>query len=241
MMYTIREAVSNFMHLVGDFSGSPSDDHIWSLRNIAQSLIENRAIAARNAIRAGEGISQDMVQTLPCVKLALVDKQECPCAPATGCLWLKTEVPIPTFVKILSVSTIDGSIQFSKKDWTNLSRINKSRITSAINKRYYVLKEHKGKTFLYIHSLDTDNLLLKSLTVTGVASDIIGAATYPVCGSTDLELECKPLDLPFYTSEELRELIFRATISALLPAKSAAISDTLNNDRADRAPYERRN
>ncbi len=239
--YTIRDAVSNFMHLVGDVSGSPSDDHPWSLKNVAQSLIENRATIARNAIRAGEGVSQDMIQTLPCVNLELVDKQECPCAPASGCLWLKAKHPIPDFVKVLSVSTTDGDVQFSKREWNNLHRLRHSRIASAVGRRYYVTKENKGDIFLYIHSLDTDNLMLRGLAIAGVASDIIAAATYPICGDLDKELICRPLDLPFHTSAELRDMVFRSAVSALIPARSAAGMDNLNNDRPDRAPYERRN
>lgn len=241
--YTIRNAVDYFLHSVGDISGRLSDDHVWSKKYIATSLLESRAIVVKDAIKNNTGISEDMVQGLKCVNLVRVPTQECPCAPPSGCIWLRTEESVPRAIQYISVTDSLGREQYTRKKWTDFKRIGNSRIASAKTKRYYTLKESgqsgKNNHHIYIYAREEDQLYLKAITVYGIFGNPIEAAAFEECGSPNIDAICSPMEVGFYTNEELRDVINKQLILTLPQFRSLAPKDDLNNDKNDTARYEK--
>jgi hypothetical protein len=185
-----------------------------------------------------------MVQNLRCVELIQVDPQECPCAPASGCFWLRTKEPVPRAIRYISVTDTLGKEQFTRKKWSDFKRVANSRIKSARTKRYYTLREAneagENKHYLYIYAKEEDKLYLKSLTISGLFANPIKAAAFASCGEINLTAICNPMDIGFYTNEELRDVVNKQLILTLPQFRNLAPSDQLNNDRLERQGYERK-
>jgi hypothetical protein len=237
---TIRRAIAKFLATPGDYSGYLSDDNGWSEEAIADHLISVRASVLRDALRTGEGVTEFSYQILDCVEVKLLDKNECPCAPASGCVWLRTKHPIPKPISIKSVSDNIGHETFDKKKWTELKRIKHSRIKSARNKRYFAFKESgTSEYYLYIHVPEAEDMMLQSITVQGIFAKPIEAEKVPRCGKQSKLPFCNPMDIPFFVEEELQEIIFNRTWATLIQLRNSAPMDNLNNDGRDRAIYEK--
>jgi len=238
--YKIRDLVDRFLHEASDFSGQISDDKIYSKKAVASYIMEARASVLRSAVDTNQHVSDHYQQVLDCVELREVDQQECPCAPASGCFWMKTLKPIPKPIQLIGVTDNIGREQFTKKKWTDLKRINNSRIKSARSKRYYTVKESgNGDYYLYVYAKEEDKTFLRALTITGIFSNTLEASSYPSCGKENIAPRCAPLDQPLFLCEELRPKVLNAMHSILPQIKAQAPHDMLNNDRADRGRYER--
>lgn len=240
MVHTLRKMVDTFLINV-DFSGHISDDRMYSKKALAQSIIETRAEVVRAALNMGQSVSEHYQQLIDCIEICEADVQECPCAPARGCTWLKTTHPIPEALQIISVIDTTAHEQFSRKKWTDFKRIKNSRIKSAINKKYYAIKESgDGQFHLYLYAKETDKKFLRAISVEGIYSDPLKASAFPSCNKSNLKAICSPLDQPIFICEELRPKVMNTLYSTLPALKAQATQDELNNDKGDRNRFERR-
>lgn len=201
-------------------------------------MFEARAVVTKESIKRNEGVTEDMYQLLPCVEVCEADRQECPCAPASGCYWLKSRSPIPRALLIRSVTDIIGSsgmggtVSFDHRLWKDIGR--KSRLKSSRIRRYFTLKESgNGDFYLYIHA--EEDLFLEKVAVAGIFANPILAAQYPNCGRTNLDAVCNPMDVPFFTNEEIRDTVFKRAWSFLPQLKLSAMYDILNDMKANRS------
>jgi len=155
------------------------------------------------ALAAGRYITEHTVQILPCVEVVLVDRNECPCAPESGCMWLKTKVKIPRPIRIISVNDIIAQDSFSFLKWDRFKYIKHSRVNSLKKRRYYTMRDSGEGTFLYVYNDD----FLESISISAIFEDPMDAAAYPKCGKRDIEAVCNPMDVDLYLDGKSRDTV----------------------------------
>jgi hypothetical protein len=227
--YTHRAIVEKFKHNAVDQSGFVSDDDTWSDEFLIKEFLDLRTLLTKQYLAAGKSCSTKMVQTLGCVKVTEEDRSTCPCSIPSGCYWLKSEKPIPSFIKILSVTStiVHGDmLRFSPIGWDKLQYIPNSRSNFAKKGKYWTTRDTGNGTFLYLYG-DRD---LQEIQVTGIFENPMEVAVYPSCGLVDKKALCNPLDVDFHTDRELVTQILDSAYQRLIAVRSSAKEDVKNND-----------
>lgn len=225
---TYREAISGFRSLIADRTGFISDQNPWSNRLILKHLVEYRSrIIAENERKKGRELSKQDLQTIPCVPLIKVDDHECPCAPPSGCYFLRTKYPVPKPVTdYASVTSIHGQINYAYVEWNKIRYKLNSRLKGQTKAPYYTIKNSGEGNHLYLLN-DTHK---KFITVTGIFYDPLELVYYPDC-SGEVN-DCKaPLDQEFIIDPDLLTVVYERCLQALLPARANTGVDILNNDQ----------
>jgi len=221
---TNKEVINAFRTLVAD-KVPASDDIGWSSRLIYFYLLRYRAKLIREKVRRSRHISHWNYQTIDCVPLVEADLNECPCAPKSGCTFLKTELPIPKPLnRLKSVTSIDGQITYTFVEWERLkSKIN-SRIKAQQNTPFFTIKTRNNGTYLYLYN----DAHKKFITITGVFENPLQVQYFPNC-----QLKVKkcqmPLDEEFILDPDLLPTVYDMAFSQLMRAKQHG-TDQLNDD-----------
>lgn len=149
-MATIKEAISRVQSLYS--KGVKSDDsrlssrHIYSILKSARATLLKRKLDKRNTLSPWE------IQTIPCVELIEAEAHECPCVPPSGCTIYRSRYKIPKPLEAMSnnllnsVTTLDGSVLFSKTTWTE-KKYKKGRRYTGSSIDYWIRNEYLYVTF----------------------------------------------------------------------------------------------
>lgn len=226
-----RKLIARFRDPLGDADGFISDDNSWSDEFIVREWLSGRSDAAKQFLKAGESLSDQMVQVLGCVEVEEEDRNECPCAVPSGCYWLKTKSPVPKFIQITSVTGIVASAdspRFSYIKWDRIQYIPGHRTGAVRNGLYWTTRDTGAGRHLYLFG----NRDLEKIAVGGIWEDPMEAAAYPRCGVVDSTKLCNPLDTDIYTDDNLVNLVLQAMHSRLIPVKQTAPTDLVNNDNS---------
>lgn len=227
---TVRNAIDAFTHFLEDSSGRVSRNKVYPHKYVYYylNMYTNKFSSDYNKILGGA--DPNIVLTIPCVSLEEIDQVECPCAPAKGCTFYKSEYPIPGMHNgmPLSITTVDGSVSYDYVEWFNIKSKLESRFKPDQTSPYYTFKNIGNIRHLYLYSSDKV-LTPKLATVTASFFDPLEVAYYPVCGK--VKQFCSPLEEPFIISKEIQSKVFEATLVALTNTKIVTpYSDILNND-----------
>ena len=103
-----------------DRSGFESDDSSWADRALIDHFILLRSQVIKSIIMSERDVGDQSIQTIPCISLDEVPLSECPCLAPDQCTWRKSCVAIPNYLKIVSVTTIDGKETISHSDWSKV-------------------------------------------------------------------------------------------------------------------------
>lgn len=236
--YTHRHAIEQFKHYAIDQSGYVVDESPYSNKSIIRNIQEVRASEIKMALDLGKDLSEFMVQVLPCVELEEMDRNECPCAPASGCYWLKTKSEIPRYCKLISVTGIVASgdnPRFSFIKWDRFQYIPKSRNKSMQRGLYWTIKDSGGKgPYMYLYG----DRFFETIAISAIWEDPMDVEAFPKCGKRNMDAYCNPLDVDFYTDSWLRDIIISKTWQKLLPIRAAAGFDGQNDDTAGNNPLK---
>lgn len=228
-VYTHRMAVESWKHFAIDQSGYISDENPYSNRALLMKLQEHRATFIKTALERGKELSEFMIQTLACVDMEEMDRNECPCAPASGCYWLKSKCELPKAIKLRSVTGIVASgsnPRFNEIKWDRFQYIPKARNTAMKNGRYYTVRDTGNGPYLYLYG----DRFLETVSISGFFEDPIAAASFSSCGEPNLEAFCNPLDVDMYTDPWVRDIILPSMWQQLLPVRAGAGRDVINDD-----------
>lgn len=229
---THRKQLEKIKHLIIDSTGYVVDELPWSDWFIIKTLQETRASVIKEALLRGEILSEQNVQTLPCIELTEVDRNECPCAPASGCYWLRTDDVIPREIKLISVTGIvanGDNPRFTYMKWDRFQYIPKARLESTQKGFYYTLRTTSDKdTRIYLYG----SRFLQSIAISGIFEDPMATAAFPKCGEKDIKAFCNPMDVNFYTDINLIERVIQLTIQKILPPRSTTQTDPRNDDQS---------
>ena len=218
-MKLIRDAIYDFRQNVVSATGDTSDETDYSDKQIYMRLIMSRSAIVKSMLDRGMKLSEEFYQVIPCIQLKEVDIVECPTAPASGCMWLKSDCPIPDYLTIQSVSSHLGKA-YSYSRWDKLKIKMRGRLPSAPTESYYTLRTIDDKTWLYIYN----NEFLESATITIIPEDPIKATEY--CNKSI----CNPMDLDIHTSAPILDMIIKNTWDTITKGKQLAQFKILNND-----------
>lgn len=226
--YTNSKAVAQVRELIADATGKISDETAWSSRLILERLYSIRAQLLQLKHNANQEINQFNLQIIPCIELVKADAHECPCAPPTGCVWRKTKHPIPSFIKMVSLTSIDGRINYDFVPWTRIGyKLNSFEETDR-KRAYYTFKSTQKGIYAYL----VNDEHKKFVTPTGIFEDPIQIQLYPDCkGYVD---PCPIiLDLDFIIDPDLREEVYNQAILKLRQGRQGTSADGIGDDRED--------
>lgn len=229
---TNREIIQGFRDLVSDQGYISDDNKKYSTRLVLYYLLKFRArlLSERMGDRT-KRVSLFNRQTIPCIPLEEIDVVECPCAPASGCTFLRTKYPIPSILaESLSVTSIEGSINYSFVEWERFKYKLKSRMIADRSRPYFTVKEYNNEYYIYVYN----DVHKKFITVTAIFESPLDVQRFPSC-SGELEPCFKPLDQEFILDEDLIPLLYELAINIIVKGKSSTGTDVLNNDNDDLA------
>ena len=225
----IREILQRVQSLYS--KGVQSDDSRLSFRHIYSKVLTSRDKLMTQKINKRQLISQWNYQTINCVELVKAQPYECPCLPAVGCEILKTKYPLPKPLTGLleghvlqSVTSLDGSVVFSKTTWENKKYKKGSKFTKA-KPDYYIRGD-----YLYITTKSSP----RYISVTGLFEDPLEVLKYP----NSCEKECEdcydcisPLDRDLPIDKNMVETLVEMAAQELIALFSQGKEDTTNNSR----------
>lgn len=239
---TIRDIISGFSHTIEERTGRPFIDFRWPNRLIYFHLINQRAKLYYETRKQNqlEGNYEDYAEVIPCVSMKEIDKVECPCAPASGCTFMKSILPLPTFVggQPIVVSTLDGDRKYDFVEWSMFKHKINNRISGLNSSMLYTTRTIDNERWLYTYI--TKNEKVHSVMVSGVPVDPMEIMLYPVCGVVKVDM-CNILDLQFIIEKRLINDLYNMTFEKLVAYNNATqVGDTKSDDRnAQAAPDER--
>lgn len=227
---TVRHALERWKHYAIDSSGFVSDDSGYSNKAVVAQLLDSRANITGDALEFGKNVSEFMVQTLPCVEVVELDRNKCPCAPASGCYWLKTKAEIPKFIKMISVTGIVANSEMPRFNWIKWDRfqyIPKARLKSTQKGRYWTIRDTGEGSYIYLYG----DRFLQSIAVSAIWEDPMCAAAYPSCGEVNINAKCNPLDVNFHTDRWMLDLVISDSWQKIISKRQSARTDLINDDK----------
>lgn len=199
----------------------------FSDRLVYEALRSSRALLLNQKQQANQAINLANYQRIGCVKLKEADVVECPCAPKSGCSFLKTvpEIPIP-IGQYYSVTSIDGSINYSYVPWDRFKYKINDRYSSTNNSAYFTTQNTKEGIKIYVYN----DIHKEVVSITGIFSDPLKIYSFEDCdGKVD---RCfNPLLKPFPIDPELLPQVYESALQLLAPV--APNADKLQNDSED--------
>lgn len=230
--FTHRHALEQWKHYAIDRSGYVPDENPFSNKSIIRVLQEVRATEIKLALNQGLDLTEFMVQTLSCIEVEELDRNECPCAPASGCYWLRSKVELPRFCKDISVTGIVANGEnprFTFIKWDRFQYIPQSRNRTMRKGRYWTIRDSGGEgPYLYLYG----DRFLKQVAMSAIWEDPMGVEAFPKCGTEDINAKCNPLDVDFHTDAWLRDIVISKAWQKLLPVRAGSQLDTLNDDNS---------
>lgn len=228
-MITIRELIERVQS--GYSRGVPSDDSRLAKRHVYSMALSARSTLLTQKANKRQPFSQWSYQTLGCVELVKALPYECPCLPAVGCEILRTKEPLPKPLNsiiqglmIQSVSSVDGSVQYSETTWENKKYKKGNKYTS--RKPDYYIRDN----YLYI----TTSKGPKAIAITAVFNDPMEADNYPSICNEDCKdcTDCSsPLDKNFPLEEDLTRVVIKMVVEELTDLFLRQKEDVANNTR----------
>lgn len=174
---------------------------------------------------------ENIISTIDCIGLNKVDLVECPCAPASGMYWFKSDYPLPKIIEgiPLAVKSVEGFTEFSYVRWFDMEHKANSQDKADSMQNYYTFKNVNNNFHLYIYStrgLDD----LQGVSVAGIFQDPLDLLSFPSCGKIRKE-PCSPLDELFIIPQEIKLEVFKETFRTLnaLFAMNRGLSDKQND------------
>lgn len=243
---TIRANIEAFRLYAEDRTGRPSKDFSYPPKLIYFYLRMFADAVTYEYIKDNSNSDEDFESVLGCVPLQKVDMVECPCAPVSGCYWLRSVSPLPKMIggKPTSVSLLklvgdpDSDIPnngiFDYVKWERFQDQINSKIEGARTQLYYTLLTTKGtkKQHLYVYC-NKHVRKLEAIRVSAIFRDHLEFCEFPQCGEK-AGPTCNPLDAEFVINKNIKSQVFERTYLALKKMKSLSSGgDILNNSNDD--------
>lgn len=220
---TYREVLELFKHPYADQTGEESVDFPWSDQAIINYLLILKSAYLTDLIKSGEDVDH-LTYISICMELEDASPRECPCAPPSGCIWVKTVKKAPRFLDKIRITTIDGNVEYDFVEWNKVSTKTHSRIKSIASKNtYYTTKN--GHIFLPL------DIFKKTINITGISEDNY-LSLVASCNITPEQL-CNPLDTEFGVSSEDLDIILQKAWRLIPSVRGMAAIDLMNNDTAN--------
>jgi len=225
------------LHIVFDIlntarGGKQSDDENISLRQVGFNVDNTRALLIKRDLDKGSNINPDIVQTLGCVPVKLVDSSECDCL-EVGCKILRTVDKIPKAIDLANKNLITrvGPIQVGSTPFSFISYERAGWESSSRYQRRPKAFLHNG--YIYILSEDDDTNLMKYITISGVFEFPEEVANFTDCpGGKPCYTDATTYPISSWMIEPLKDMIYKNTIRIAVQSPT----DSLGNANHDVEP-----
>lgn len=228
MSKTTREVIAQYESWSSDLTGLSVADAEWFPAAIYEQFIAARATDILEELLKDASTPNKFVQqTIGCVALERVRVEECPCAPPSGCTWLRTTLPIPVVIgDIISVSGIGGNLEmlqsYTYRDWQTVKFSLESRLPAERTRGYFCIRNN------YLYVIQKTSPTLKALAIAALFYDPVEVQRFPQCSLTFDR--CKPfLDYPLYIDPAKYQKLLASTFQLATGMKRGALLDTTNN------------
>ncbi len=187
-MATLNEIVYDVLETV--YAGKISDDSTVAEELVQYFIINDRSKLIREDQGKGRSLSNNIVQTLPCVPVIEVNASEC-CSIITDCTMYRTEQPLPRFIELYQKDLITkvSGVDIMSKGW-NIIPYHRAIYAGAGRWTRDTTKVFLKNDFLYI--MNPPGVLAK-ISVSGVFEDPRAAAQFANCDGT----QCYNDDMQF--------------------------------------------
>lgn len=210
-----------------DHSGHTSNETNWSDELIYDHMLKFRAAYLAEKLKNLDSIAYDSYRVIPCIKLVKVDRNECPCAPLSGCSFRKTEIPVIRNIHIRSITSVDGTIKYDYIPWESFEDVMNDRISAMREFGFFTYKTIGDKTYHYLHN---DNHK-RTITETLIPYDPIEYAQMPDCmGVVNSCLDAYDIEFPMDPDLEAR---LNTEVFATLVQPRPKETDSFNNGMYD--------
>lgn len=201
-----------------------SDDSDFSLEQIAFKINSTRAFLIRQDQSKGRSLSDNIMQTLPCMEVIKVNASEC-CGITSPCELYRTKLPLPVPIEvyqkdlIIRVSGVDitgpswNSISLAQISWSGLSKWTKDTT------KWFL----KGR---YIYIINPPSV--KKISITGVFEDPRALADFPTCSGTP----CYSADSTYPISGHMLPTLKQLVLEDLLRMKQTSVD--MRGDESER-------
>lgn len=208
-----------------------SDDSRFDSLYYTDLINETRALFLQNQYSKKTSIDPNVVQTIPCEDLELVDPHNCPCDNIPiGCKILRTVNQIPNTIKLKEGKAITsvGPIIMTKKrfsliDYERVPYVGNGRTTK--NTIYAFIYDN----YIYIFSKNPQTLHLKKIAIRGVFEDPTALKAFTNCATNSIcwtPNSIYPISLAMWT-------MVKDHVIQKLMRKKAASADNQNNAHDD--------
>lgn len=221
-MKTQREATYLIKSILSG-SGFISDDSQFPSRRILSRLKAILSQLKHRNLAKGIEFQPEEIFTLDCIELTEVDRVSCPTIPPSGLTWKKSINPIPSFIKLISVTDILGSTSLPVIMWDKLTAHTKSRVKEVAKSPIATFRNFGDGTYLYAL---TPN---KIISATIVPDDYAKAVLFPRCGEVDKK-NCDWWDISIGAPDNLLSEAVQFLVADELKINTAIKPDQVVND-----------
>ena len=222
-MATLAQLRFNILNLKA--GGKTSDDDWLAPAQIDFIIAYSRSILIRRDYQKRRFLDPNIEQDLGCVEMELVDNAEC-CNVQTGCLVLRSVLPIPNFVELQNsnlvsyVGTVDKTHAFDLIPSARARWINNNKYTAGLRRAFFI------GAHLYI----VNDKLLKYINVRGVFEDPAQAAKFNHCsGEPCFDPNTSEYPISFWMIGAITDMVLKGEVRETLVVPK----DTENNASGD--------
>ena len=222
---TINEIIQRMQSLYS--KGVQSDDTRLSSRHIFNKLNSVRNLLIKRQADKNQ-ISDSNYQYLNCIKVIKASIHECPCVPAIGCCFYRTECKIPGILTakngelIQSLTSLDSQTQFSQWEWKEFKWKKGDKYT-AFKPDFFIKDE-------YVYFTQRNSIQEKYVTLKAIFQDPFSTYIF------DNEKGCDPqcidyLQLEYPVDSSLIDGIIDMAIKELIQVFNSNVEDSTNDTR----------
>lgn len=181
-----------------------SDDSDFSLEQISFKINTTRAFLIRQDQAKGRSLSDNIMQTIPCMEVIKVNASEC-CGITSPCELYRTKLQVPVPIEvyqkdlIVRVSGVDitgpswNFVSLAHIPWAGVSKWTKGTTKWFVKDRYIYILNPPG---------------VKKISVTGVFEDPRALENYPTCsGNPCYSSDVNSYPISGYMLPTLKQLI----------------------------------
>ena len=183
-----------------------SDDSDHTIEHIEFIICNIRAFLIRQDLNKGRSLSDNIIQTLPCIDVQQIDVSECPCSINTDCTIMRTTLQIPKPIELHQkdlITRVAGADVLGK----GLSIIPYSRVSTAgLNRQ----TANSTKVFLhnrYLYFINPPNL--RKISVSLVLEDPRDASTFNTCSGAICYSNESEFPISAHMIPTLKELVLK--------------------------------
>lgn len=191
--------------IMGNIEGTSriSDDSELSLDQVYFKISTVRAMLIRQDQSKGRSLSDNVLQTLPCLDISKVNASEC-CGITAPCELFRTNIQLPRPIELYQkdlISRVAGvditgpswnHVSLAQVQWAGISKWTKGTVKWFVKDRYIYVLNNPG---------------VKKISVTGVFEDPMDLAAIPSCSGAACYLPDNEYPVSAHMIPQLKQIV----------------------------------